>query len=478
MTAATGSIAGPLARPSNHILLALVISALAMAPALAPLPPAIAALAPIGIALLPFAALFAFSNPFALCLAFVIFSFFRIHEAFPMLGPLHIPQMLAVPTLAVLCWHVLVKRSIELYWSRLLTLFAIFFTLVTVGLPFAISRPDAVGFYTANYWKVAVMTLAIAWLTRRPRDFAIASHAFVLAGVLIAGVAIYNRTHGIGLVEGTRVTIGRDIQSLLGDPNDLSLVLLFPLSFAVSLYARRTSWTSAIFGMVASAAIVVAIIDTQSRGGLLGLLTVFGVYGLRMIKSKALLVAIAVGAAIALFAAAGISDRSSGGAAEEGAIDESSMGRIYAWGAAWRMALAHPLNGVGLNNFVPNYFFYTAHWDGHNHAVHSTWFDVLGDTGFPGIIVFVSMVIMVARSAFLALRELEKTNAPMPARAMGHAVLAGVAGFCVSGTFLTQGFTWSIYVLVALGTAVGEFAKRNRGASQDENAPGPGGAAT
>ena len=66
----------------------------------------------------------------------------------------------------------------------------------------------------------------------------------------------------------------------------------------------------------------------------------------------------------------------------------------------------------------------------------------------------------------------------MPARAMGHAVLAGVAGFCVSGTFLTQGFTWSIYVLVALGTAVGEFAKRNRGASQDENAPGPGGAAT
>jgi O-antigen ligase len=460
-----------LIRPSNHTIFALVLSALAMAPAFAPLPPAIAALAPIAIGVLPFAALFAFSNPFALCLAFVIFSFFRIHEAFPALGPLHIPQLLAIPTLIVLCWHVLVKRSIELYWSRSLTLFSIFFALVTVGLPFAISKPEAFGFYTANYWKVAIMTLAIAWLTRRPRDFAIASHAFVLAGILIACVAIYNRTHGIGLVEGTRVTIGRDIQSLLGDPNDLSLVLLFPLSFAVSLYARRTSWMSAIFGMIASVAIVVAIIDTQSRGGLLGLMTVFGVYGARMIKSKAVLIAIAGVAFVALFAAAGISGRQSGGSAEtDNGIDESSMGRIYAWHAAWNMALARPLNGVGLNNFVINYFFYSPHWDGHNHAVHSTWFDVLGTTGFPGIITFVLMVITAIRAAFLALRELENAKAPMPARAMGHAVLAGIAGFCVSGTFLTQGFTWSIYVLVALGTAISEYAKRKTFMSQNDSA--------
>ncbi|RBP16102.1 O-antigen ligase [Roseiarcus fermentans] len=461
MTAATLSPTAPLVRPARHVVLALILAALAMAPTLAPLPPAIRPLAPLAIAVLPFAGLIAFSNPFALCLAFVIFSFFRIHEAFPALGPLHIPQLIAIPTLMVLCWHVLVKRSIELYWSRLLTIFAIFFVFVTLGLPFAVSRPEAVGFYTANYWKVAIMTLAIAWLTRRPRDFAIASHAFVVAGVLIAGVAIYNRTHGIGLVEGTRVTIGRDIQSLLGDPNDLSLVLLFPLSFAVSLFARRTSWLSALFGMAASVAIVVAIIDTQSRGGLLGLMTVFAVYGARMIKSKALLITIAVVAAMALFAAAGISGRQSGGSAEtDNGIDESSMGRIYAWHAAWNMALARPLNGVGLNNFVINYFFYSPHWDGHNHAVHSTWFDVLGTTGFPGIIAFVAMVVTVIRMSFLALRKLESVKAPMPARAMGHAVLAGVAGFCVSGTFLTQGFTWSIYVLVALGTAIAEYARR------------------
>ena len=445
------------ARPGNHVLFALAVSALAMLPALA-LPPSIAPFAPIGVALIPLAAVFAFSNPFILCLGFVIFSFFRIHEAFSVLAPFRIPQLLAAPTLLVLCWHVLVKRSIELYWSRSLTIFAIFFGFVTLGLPFAASKPDSIGYWMATYWKIAIMTLAIAWLTRRPRDFATASHAFVFAGVLIAGVALYNKAHAIGLVEGTRVTISRATGSVLGDPNDLSLVLLFPLSFAVSLFACRTSWLSALFGLAASGAIVAAIIATQSRGGLLGLLTVFSVYGLRMIKSKALLLAIVGVAVPVLFAAAGISGRSSGGAAEGAAIDESSMGRIYAWGAAWNMALARPLTGVGLNGFVSNYFAYSEHWDGHNHAVHSTWFNVLAETGFPGILAFFGIIIAVEISAYLALRKLESSNGPMPARAMGNAVLAGVAGFCVSGTFLTQGFTWPIYVQLALGTAVSNFA--------------------
>ena len=220
-------------RSNNHVVLALVVSMLAMLPALAPLPAGLAPLAPIGLALLPLAALFAFSNPFILCLGFVIFSFFRIHEAFPMLGPLRIPQLLAAPTLIVLLWHVFVQRTIPIYWRREMTVFAIFFALVTIGVPLAANKPGAIAYWTATYWKIAVMTLAIAWLTRRPRDFALASHAFVLAGVAIASVALYNKAHGIGLVEGTRVTIARDIQSVLGDPNDLSLVLLFPLSFAV-----------------------------------------------------------------------------------------------------------------------------------------------------------------------------------------------------------------------------------------------------
>jgi len=448
----------------GQILVASFASALAIAPLLAVSMP----VAPIALAALPLAAIFAFSNPFILCLGFVIFSFFRIHEAFPALNPLRIPQLLAIPTLVVLGWHVGLQKTIKPYWRPELTVFAIFFAIVTIGVPFAINKPTAIAYWTATYWKIAVMTVSIAWLTRSPREFALAARAFTLAGIAIASVTLYNKVNGIGLVEGTRVTIGRDIQSVLGDPNDLSLVLLFPLSFAVSLFVRRTGWLSALTGLAGSGMIVAAIIATQSRGGLLGLITVFAIFGSRLIKSKTVLAGIAVVGLMGLFAMAGISDRSSGGAAEEG-IDESSMGRIYAWGAAWRMALTHPLNGVGLDNFVGNYYLYSEHWDGHNHAVHSTWFGVLGETGFPGILVFFSVIVAIARSAYLASKKLDHPGAPMPARGMSLAILAGIGGFCVSGTFLTQGFTWPIYVLISLSTAMSHFASRYEENSRDAN---------
>lgn len=83
------------------------------------------------------------------------------------------------------------------------------------------------------------MTLAIAWLVNSVQNVKRISILIVLAGSLIAFVALSNSINGIGLVEGTRVTIGRQLGSVLGDPNDLSLVLMFPLAFAISLMTTK-----------------------------------------------------------------------------------------------------------------------------------------------------------------------------------------------------------------------------------------------
>jgi hypothetical protein len=437
----------------GQVIVALIASIAATAPVVALAIP----VAALGVALVPLVIISVFSYPFLVCLTFVVFSFFRIHEAFPILGPLHIPQALAIAALIVLAWHVFMKRSVQPYWTREFTAFAVFFALVTIGILVASDKAASLAYWTDTYVKIGIMTLAVAWLTRQPRDFAIASHGIVLAGMAIAMVTLYNKVNGIGLVEGTRVTIGRDIGSVLGDPNDLSLVLLFPLSFAASLVVRRIGWLSAAFGAAGVVLIAAAIIATQSRGGLLGMMAVFGVVGSQGIKSKAVLISLALIATIGLFAVAGISERSSGGVAEEG-IDESSMGRIYAWKAAWHMATARPLTGVGVDNFVSNYYMYSEFWDGKNHAVHSTWFGVLAETGFPGLIAFVVMVAIMATTAFKANRILNELRSANSTRAAGLASLAGIAGFCVAGTFLTQGFTWPIYVLLAMTTAIGRFA--------------------
>lgn len=424
-----------------------------------PVPMAVPLMA-IAIGILPFALRFMAERPIYLCIGFVVFSFFRIHEVFPALLPFRIPQALAIPTLAVLVWHGLGTLRIRPFLTAELKAFLVFFVLVTLGLPFATDRPTAISYWTATYVKIGVMTLAIAWLIRDEKDFMTFMRLIILAGVSVALVAISNKLQGIGLVEGTRVTIGRDIRSVLGDPNDLSLVLLFPLSFAVGMAIRSRSPLDRLWGGIATGLIIWAIIATQSRGGLLGILAVFGVVGWRLVRNKWLLIGAGLMAALVLVAVADINDRASGGAHEAG-IDESAMGRLYAWEAAYRMALSRPLNGVGLDNFVANYFFYSDHWDGMNHAVHSTWFGVLAETGFPGIVAFVAMIIVTIRSLLDALRLVERDGAPMPVRAAALGLISGVAGFLASATFLTQGFTWPIYVLVALAAALSRYAKRN-----------------
>lgn len=429
-------------------------AALAMAALAHPLGGAAVAVLPIGL----IAVVLALGWPFELCLAFVVFSFFRIHEAFPVLMPLRIPNMLALLTLAALAWGMVGRRSIRPSWSSELTVFGLFFLHVTAGVLLATDRPTAMAYWSATYVKIGIMLVAISWLTRGPRDFGRASAFFVAAGLLIAGVTLSNKVQGIGLVEGTRVTIGRDIQSVLGDPNDLSLVLLFPLAFAVSQIATRgTGGLHKLGSAIVVPLILSAIIATQSRGGLLGAMAVFAVFGVRKVRSKLLLAAVGTIAAVVLYAVAGISDRQSGGAGEEG-IDESAMGRVHAWGAAIRMATSHPMFGVGLDNFVGNYFFYSDFWDGKNHAVHSTWFGVLGETGIPGIALFIALVVMTARTALRASRTLDAVDAPAPSRALGHALVAGLAGLCTSATFLTQGFTWPIYIHVALTVALARHA--------------------
>lgn len=414
-------------------------------------------------AILPLAVLIVLKMPFYFVLGFVLFSFFRLHEVFPQLYPLRIPQLLALGSLASLAWS-LWSGSIKPYWTRELGTFSIFFILISIGVLFATNRGEAMSSYTGTYVKIAIMVVAIAWLTTGIGQMKQISRLFMASGIIVGGVALKNKIMGIGLVEGTRVTIGRDIGSMLGDPNDLSLVLLFPAGFALSYALNRgIDRPTRLFAIIAFCIVVAAVVATQSRGGLLGIVAVAGIFAYRRVKSKALLFTVGGLALMVLFAAAGVSDRASGGAHEAG-IDESAMGRIHAWGAAARMALHNPLTGVGINNFISNYWNYSDFWDGQNHAVHSTWFGVMAESGILGLGVFITMMIVILRSVLASLRRLSLTGglpddkARQEGYALAEALLASLAGFAVSGTFLTMGFTWPVYILLALATSLGRYS--------------------
>lgn len=421
----------------------------------------------VGLALTPLLLIVVLKNPFPIVLGFVIISFFRIHEVIPQLYTLRIPMMLALGCLLSLSWAMW-AGIIKPFWTRELAIFCLFFVQTAVSVVMASDRAASLSYFTSTYIKIAIMVFAISWLCANMQRLRLAALSFVISGITVALVALYNKVNEIGLVEGTRVTIGRELGSTLGDPNDLSLVLLFPAGFALSMALNKGSHkVLRLLGIITFLLMAAAIVATQSRGGLLGITAVAGMFVYRRVKSKMLLGIIGSICLAALFVLAGISDRQSGGAHEEG-IDESAMGRIHAWVAAFRMATHNPITGVGLDNFLLNYFTYSDFWDGQNHAVHSTWFGVLGETGFLGAIIFIAMIVLIFKVVLNALHYFQNQTLKKPDKQeyqgiiVSEGILGALTGFCVSGTFLTMGFMWPIYILLSLATALGVVTRQHK----------------
>lgn len=403
--------------------------------------------------ILPYAAVTAVKVSTVFVILFILFSYFRLHEAFPVLMPLKIPKLLALASLVGIFWHYFISQKLKPFWHKGHLVFLLLFVWITICVFSASNKGLAMTYWTGTLTKVLIMVFVISWWINTEKLFNWTRFGIIVSGITVALVAAYNKLNGIGLVEGTRVTISRHLQSQIGDPNDLSLVLLFPVSFLTAeLFDSQNGKFIRFCSLVCLIIVLYGIIATQSRGGLLGMMAVVGYFVAQRIKNPVVLLSIGAFAMSVLLVLAGISDRQSGGAAEEG-VDESAMGRIYAWQAAINMALANPLTGVGINNFVANYFFYSPHWDGMNHAVHSTWFQVLGETGFAGFIIFILLITTIYKSlsrSFNMCMTYKITWLLINA----NALRAGLIGFIVSGTFLTQAFTWPIYIILSLTIAL------------------------
>ena len=444
-----------------QIAVALVAAGVAAAGWMA-LPQLPAPLIALALALVPVAVWVLLRAPLVLVVAFVCFSLFRIHEVIQPLEPLRLPLLLSLGALAGFGLMLVLGRAQTRFTPELGLLLA-FAALVTLQIPFAVNGGRAMSYWIDSYSKIILMALAIAWMVRTTAQLTLILRVMTVIGAGIACVAIWNSVNGIGLVEGTRVTINRAQGSQLGDPNDLAMVLLFPIGFATSfLVARSSSRADRAMAAIALPLLVWGVLATQSRGGLLGLVVVLGVFAWGRVRNKALLLAAGAVAGLALFALSGIGSRSvvlEGGGAT--AIDASAQGRLDAWQAAINMALARPLTGVGIDNFVENFYFYTPHWGGLAKAVHSTWFQVLAETGFPGIILFLALVLVTFRGGVATLRRLRGLGTPegIVLADRAEALVGALAGFMVAATFLTQAFTWPLYLLIAFLVATRRIAE-------------------
>ncbi|WP_052247438.1 O-antigen ligase family protein [Alteromonas macleodii] len=129
---------------------------------------------------------------------------------------------------------------------------------------------------------------------------------------------------------------------------------------------------------------------------------------------------------------------------------ESGATRIYFWKAAVAMSFDYPF-GTGASGFIyhsPNYIDENVNTGkSRNRAVHSTWFEVLSEIGYPGFLCVLALIVKSFSCLKVAARECHKRNDVDGAQLM-VALGCAFVSFLVAITFLNRIRAEILYWLV------------------------------
>lgn len=253
----------------------------------------------------------------------------------------------------------------------------------------------------------------------------------------------------------------------LGDGNDLSwsLVMILPLPLYLVLDKRKGKIKRAT-GLILFLAVLFAIVSLQSRGAALavtGAMLYFWAFVTRRKLGAVILLAIML-AMVAVVAKPTYFSRMETIANYE--EDTSAMGRIMAWKAAGKMAMDHPLLGVGAGSFNSVYGRHyrlpdaPANWI----STHSVYFKILGEYGFVGVFVYLSILYYTFRSNW----RLSKITEPIREGdsvfyLWPHILNMTLIAYSIAATFLS-GFEYPhLFLIIGLSIAMDRLIRKEVG---------------
>ena len=305
--------------------------------------------------------------------------------------------------------------------------------------------------YWNDFLKVIIITILITFLVSDLRRYRIA--------LLVIGFSLgfEQAKQGWAQFVLNPGATNANIHPMLGDNNGVAvgMMMLIPVFVALSQTANRR-WERYthrffIFGVLYRG------ISTYSRGGFLtaaamGLVALYrSPRKFRALISVAVLIAV-----IASVMPQSFWDRMETIRAPEGEREVSAESRLFVWGVGLHMAAEKPLTGVGFNGFQRSFSAYdvTGGLFGSEKAAHSAWFGVLGETGYPGLILFVLIIVSALYSLYSVRRRTKGVPEMKDARTYAAAMQMSLVAYIVGNTFLSGQYNEMFWHFIGLCVAL------------------------
>lgn len=387
---------------------------------------------------------FAFTRPWIGALTWTWISIMNPHSYSWTLSSMPIAAAVAMSTMV----GIMISKDRKMFFvTRETGMLMLFMLWVTITLPMGFMVE-----YSVAPWKTVVkidFMILVALVVLHSRR-----HIMALAWVLAGSIGFYGFKGGLfTLATGGSYRVWGPDGSFIEGNNEiaLALVIVIPLVRFVQMSVTSRLAKYALTAVMILCA--VAALGSQSRGALLAL----GAMGFVMwwrSDSKAAVGVLMVVIGVVLIGFMPDSWMNRMETIGEYQEDGSAMGRINAWQMAWNLA-SHNFFGGSFGIYNLETFGRYAPDPTDVHAAHSIYFQILGEHGFIGLFIFLSMWCFVWGTAGRLRKQGLKQPQTRWVSDLGAMCQVSLAGYAVGGAFLSLAYfdlPYNILILVVAGS--------------------------
>jgi O-antigen ligase len=405
--------------------------------------------------------------------AFTALLFFRPQDTLPLLEPLHLPEVAALIALAAMAIRRAGRGLAPLPAVGECVALAAFGATMVATAPFSIWPSGALATFTDLFLKVVLVFVLLAHSLASPRLLRRFTWLIVVAMGYIAARGVFDYARGTNLLMGERLQGA--VPGLMGNPNDLAMNMVTFLPFAAFAALGRGRPLARLLAAGITVLMLATIVFAKSRGGFLALAITGVLIGVQAGRLRpGLVAAVLVGALVAApLMPQSLWTRVSSILNPDDDATGSRAARKTLLEDGWNAFMAHPLTGVGAGQFQ-NYNPPDRQelW----RETHNVELQVLSELGIVGGLAFAVLLGRGGRTLYRTWRAFRPRRSARGRAALADAAfdplerewmqrhvaacIAAFGGWLVCAQFGSIGYYWTLYYVLALGTAGSEILSR------------------
>jgi probable O-glycosylation ligase (exosortase A-associated) len=354
--------------------------------------------------------------------------------------------------------YVLWKDKSKMEADQLTFLIVLFLIWTFITSVFTISIPEIVWDDWVKLLKITLLYI-FATLVLRTK-----LHINVYIWALVLSVGFYGCLEGLKYISsGGGHRISGLATHVLSDRNELALAFNMLLPLMVYLIGvSKSKWIKLglSFAIILN---LVAIIGTYSRGGFVALIIVGGYFWLqskqKFLYSILIIIAISIGSSYAPSSWTKRMDT-----LETAESDSSFLGRVLAWKQSILMANDNLLTGGGFKAGQTSYIWWSYDAAGSFNdvidtsrldkvafkAAHSIYFQVLGDHGYIGLLLFLGIIITAYRKAGRVAKIAKENHQDENIIKLCSLVKVSLVAYCAGGAGVSLAYFDMFYAILAI----------------------------